>query len=176
MTVTHRGLLEAPTPTPSQCTAPYIGVIELHLGAVQSRASRQLTQFGYGFDLHQQHNIWVNIEPGAPGGAQCRLGSNKEFMRVLIYQNNSPTAYIIDTEVQLGGFSQKIAEGPYHAFFYILCYFLLHRSYYPQTHSNLCSAFHVTDRVTFPYTTTCEIIILQINLYILSKHKRLHIT
>jgi hypothetical protein len=43
MTTTYRGIFEAPTPTPPQSAAPYVGVIELHLGAVQSRASRQFT-------------------------------------------------------------------------------------------------------------------------------------
>jgi hypothetical protein len=64
MTTTHRGLLEAPTATASQSATPYVGVIELHLGAVESRASRQFTQLGYRLDLHQQYNKCVNSEPG----------------------------------------------------------------------------------------------------------------
>jgi hypothetical protein len=54
---THRGFPEAPTAATAKRPTADVGVIELHVGAVQSRAPSQFAQFGYGLNLHEEDNI-----------------------------------------------------------------------------------------------------------------------
>jgi len=103
---THHSLLEAPTATAPQSAAPYVGVIELHLGAIQSRASNQFAQFSYRLDLHQeitlmtihdlhqQHNTCVNTG-SAPTAKHVNAGPAPRTQHLYQYRTCTKSTTLV---------------------------------------------------------------------------------